>query len=1423
MSVGKKPKIFISHSLGDKTDIPGEHQFYGTHVGLFLNDIADLTIYSPSGTQFTEFTSITESIKSSDYCICAVGVSYLQKSKASSGLTHIALREMCYAFKVLGPSKIFVIDVDNVLKNSMDQLASSGPCLHCDPAVCSRETMLSVIRSYYDRGKFFTPLSLGAFCLFQPIKDRIKEFISQPANTATQARVINPFLPVPAGAEFFSSLGREIPKSLENGHGKGQLIIICGEKCSGKTSYIRHQLVDILYAEEQKPILLTSSADIAETLCAQAQVQKEDVEEKLRNRSLIPYLDKKRIKAVFIVDEDRAQLDSQRLKYTIEILLLCQAKVIVAIRPQTFSLCYSVALPYTQSITTYYLNRPTDEQAAKSVEQLSRKLVSDDSCCISREFGGAITEFNLSSIMFAAFCPREYTKAHDEGTFTKSHLSGNLVGKVFEDLIARGAHEQFIHSLFVRLSVVYADPHTGRGIRLFSRSALLFSADELDVLRHFVETGYVAYDDSLEEPNVFIPSDAVVELTRIKQWLEADLGEKAFYLTLVEFSKRTTEGVPHDWPQLKAKEWCIRRGLLRADGEPHPDPAERSRALADAVEWAVRYAGEAGATEATDAFSAVKAKESLTKIVELTRVKEVLESAASQLNGSDVHGSLAKLTKMLWQNWHYASSGLLRQASASLQGVEAIITVATGTKEEAHVNVVQWLDRQRLVYGTYGGTVGEIDLATLVPRNVTRLEQAVYYIAVPPTILSRPTGPFRYVSADWAGTATAFGDGESRTLLKGGGRLFCAAYSEDGRHLVVAGGKGGAWIMEEECIPLSGHADDTVVFGACFAGDDTVITVSYAGDILIHDLRGTKLYKLPEPSGSSFNHVATPPKTAFFNRDAVVVSCIDGNAYLYRFCHGGLQPAGKLSGHSHWVRYAEFSPDGSLVVTASSDTRAYLWDVTSLEQPQLRAVLAGHTNWIRQAIFSPLGDMIATAGRDGRIGLWDTAGRSLAMLGGHGGREWTRHIAFSSGADGAGIRLASCGTNGTVRIWRPYDFRPEWSANGPPRTTPTPAVAMPEYPCPLTPVTKIVVIDERTIVVLLRARDSGGWLYRRKDGPRWEAELLGERIADMVAGPSGIHIVPAPGSLCTGALGQVAGLSLPITLIPDAVCLSQSPNRAVFAISKHAARPIHASAPALELEDGNGYWEIRYAAFAARSFAVHMIERIDGIIASEAIASLTHAEHCDQRVTLAPRRGGTKVAIAARCECHDGELEATVGMQNQDLHSHMRLNGIPVNATTGLEIDTIKRIDISRCGRYFVSAGLDNQARIYTTGSMLSKALLAQDAGLVAHMELVDLGDGEEDGKVAEVGVLTTGGDGSVRMWSVSLENDVHPLLLGVRCGHLAPVSYVAIIEGGDVRQFVSGGADGSICFWSTSVFDHRRGIIKEIERLYPETAHQAE
>lgn len=132
-----------------------------------------------------------------------------------------------------------------------------------------------------------------------------------------------------------------------------------------------------------------------------------------------------------------------------------------------------------------------------------------------------------------------------------------------------------------------------------------------------------------------------------------------------------------------------------------------------------------------------------------------------------------------------------------------------------------------------------------------------------------------------------------------------------------------------------------------------------------------------------------------------LLSVLQANPRLRAFLHG----------HTGWVSSVAFSPDTTMLASASSDDTIILWDVAT--RRPIGEPLAGHTMWVNSVAFSPDGRKLASGGGDGIIILWDAKeGIPLRQpLTGHA--QGVNSIAFSP----EGSTLASGSSDNTVILW----------------------------------------------------------------------------------------------------------------------------------------------------------------------------------------------------------------------------------------------------------------------------------------------------------------------------------------------------------------------------------------------------------------------
>jgi len=110
--------------------------------------------------------------------------------------------------------------------------------------------------------------------------------------------------------------------------------------------------------------------------------------------------------------------------------------------------------------------------------------------------------------------------------------------------------------------------------------------------------------------------------------------------------------------------------------------------------------------------------------------------------------------------------------------------------------------------------------------------------------------------------------------------------------------------------------------------------------------------RFPGGEGGGVLCVATHP----LELGVVAAGNQDGSSWLWSFeagAEGTARATGhvNLKGHKGPVWSVEFSKDGCLLASGSSDGNIRVWDVTQLQRPVLAAVFRAHDSWVRQVHF----------------------------------------------------------------------------------------------------------------------------------------------------------------------------------------------------------------------------------------------------------------------------------------------------------------------------------------------------------------------------------------------------------------------------------------------------------------------------------------
>jgi eukaryotic-like serine/threonine-protein kinase len=240
-------------------------------------------------------------------------------------------------------------------------------------------------------------------------------------------------------------------------------------------------------------------------------------------------------------------------------------------------------------------------------------------------------------------------------------------------------------------------------------------------------------------------------------------------------------------------------------------------------------------------------------------------------------------------------------------------------------------------------------------------------------------------------------------------------FSQDGQRLVAAAGNTLYLWEVESARSLLTYVGPTQNSFGIFSPDGSLLVSAYydqKADIRPagHDIRGWDARTGKALWTSSASSAAVNIEQAAFRPDGQVLALPAENGDILLLSTTTGQQQETLHGHQH-VRMVAFSPDGTKLASAGEwpDTTVRLWDTATWKCLQ---TLHGHRNTIVSLRFSPDGSRLVSGSSDQTARLWDTGtGGLIAVLRGHSGALERSYF------NPDGSRILTFGTDKTLRAW----------------------------------------------------------------------------------------------------------------------------------------------------------------------------------------------------------------------------------------------------------------------------------------------------------------------------------------------------------------------------------------------------------------------
>jgi WD40 repeat protein len=239
-------------------------------------------------------------------------------------------------------------------------------------------------------------------------------------------------------------------------------------------------------------------------------------------------------------------------------------------------------------------------------------------------------------------------------------------------------------------------------------------------------------------------------------------------------------------------------------------------------------------------------------------------------------------------------------------------------------------------------------------------------------------------------------------------RAYYLDFSPDGTRIASACGDNIAriWRTDGSPDPIVRRDHPNKVVQALFSpSGDRLATASVDGTVYVSRADGSGeplVFRAPVRPGSFMTTRFDPG-----GRRLLIIADSNDTSWVWSTDGSGKTVA--LTGHEGPIYWAQWSPDGSRVATASADHTARIWDVDGARAP---VVLRGHEGTVASVEWHRDGHRVVTASNDRTARVWnaDGSGQPLVL---RGHEDKLSRAAWSP--DGA--RIVTASNDRTARVW----------------------------------------------------------------------------------------------------------------------------------------------------------------------------------------------------------------------------------------------------------------------------------------------------------------------------------------------------------------------------------------------------------------------